>query len=131
MYPTDFAKTIQMHVAESAEWRATADRNTAEIRIYLAEVARRQLAAEKRMDRAEARMDRAEARTGRAEGRMDRAEARMEKFDKRVEAIKKLIQFGMKLAAEIQHAQKRNEQGLDRLERLVYGSIKGRGNGHR
>jgi hypothetical protein len=72
---------------------------------------------------------RREKRMDRADGRTARAEARMEKFDKRLEAIRKLIQFGM--VAEIQHAQKRNEQSLDRLERLVYGSIKRRGNGHR
>jgi hypothetical protein len=125
------------------------DKRRAEIEGYLAEIAQRHLAADKRMDeydkRFKTRMDRTEARLEREEAlskarsereeaqskaRFERAEARMEKFDKRLEATRKIIQYGMKLIVRIEQRQDKSEKQLDRLERLMLGS-KGRHNGSR
>jgi hypothetical protein len=70
----------------------------------------------------------AERRADRSDARMDRAEERSNMFDKRLEATRKLMEVGMGPMFAV-WTQKKNERGLDRLERLVAASIQGRING--
>ena len=100
------------HQKKQAEFEAAHQKKQAE---FETKFNRRHAAAERRADRADARMDRADIRS--------------DKFDKKLEAMRKLMEVGMRQMFDLRRAQRKNERGLDRLERLVAASIQGRTNG--